>query len=245
LRVALRGILRAPGIDAGEPPAEPVAGLRAPSVPSRTDQDGVPVSQIDALIAQIRVLEEEMQVEYDQRRDDFEYVVGQRRVQFSEQVALLQRESKTRLLGYVAGASLLMWVTAPLIYLGLVPMFLLDGFLLVYQAICFPVYGIAKVRRSDYLLLDRVDLPYLNAIEKLNCGYCGYANGLAAYYREISARTEQYWCPIKHARRIVAAHDRYPGFLEYGDAESYQLGLERLRDALHQARDEAAAPEAG
>jgi hypothetical protein len=62
--------------------------------------------------------------------------------------------------------------------------------------------------------------------------YCGYANGVAGYFREVSARTEQYWCPIKHARRIVAAHDRYPGFFEYGDSESYRLGLERLRDSL-------------
>lgn len=202
------------------------------------------MSRIDELIVQIRVLEDDMQVEYDKRRDDFDFVVGQRRVHFSEQVALLQRESKTRLLGYVAGASLLMWVTAPFIYAGIVPMLLLDAFLLAYQAVCFPVYGIAKVKRSDYLVLDRLDLPYLNALEKLNCGYCGYGNGLAAYYREISARTEQYWCPIKHARRIIAAHDRYPGFLEYGDAESYQLGLERLRDALHSARDETVATEA-
>jgi len=39
-----------------------------------------------------------------------------------------------------------------------------------------------------------------------------YENGLAGYFREIAARTEQYWCPIKHARRIKAAHGRYPRF---------------------------------
>ena len=62
--------------------------------------------------------------------------------------------------------------------------------------------------------------------------YCSYGNGLAAYFREIAARTEQYWCPIKHARRIKAAHGRYPLFFEYGDAESYIKGLERLRAEL-------------
>ncbi len=50
-----------------------------------------------------------------------------------------------------------------------------------------------------------------------------------AFGREIAARTEQYWCPIKHARRIKEAHKRYPRFFEYGDAESCQKGLERLR----------------
>ncbi len=199
---------------------------------------------IDELIDQIRVLEEEMQAEYDKKRDDFEFVVGQRRIQFSREVTLLQRQSRSGLLRYVTGASWLMWLTAPLIYVGLVPMLLLDAYIFVYQTLCFPVYGIQKAKRSDYVILDRGDLPYLNAVEKLNCAYCGYGNGLAAYFREVSARTEQYWCPIKHARRIVAAHDRYPGFLEYGDAENYQLGLERLRGALRQARDDSlvAAP---
>ena len=35
--------------------------------------------------------------------------------------------------------------------------------------------------RARYLLLDRGDLPYLNWIERANCDYCGYANGLIAY----------------------------------------------------------------
>jgi len=97
------------------------------------------VPRIDDLIDQIRVLEEEMQIEYAKKR-------------------------------YVAGASWLMGVTAPVIYLGIVSMLLLDAFLCIYQSICFPVYGIAKARRSDYMVLDRQDLPYLNALEKLNCG---------------------------------------------------------------------------
>jgi hypothetical protein len=45
----------------------------------------------------------------------------------------------------------------------------------------------------------------------------------------VAARTEQYWCPIKHARRVLGAHDRYPDFFEFGDAESFRQGLERLR----------------
>ena len=86
-----------------------------------------------------------------------------------------------------------------------------------------------RVRRADYIVFDRADLPYLNLVEKFNCFYCSYGNGVAAYTREIAARTEQYWCPIKHARRIRAAHDRYPKFFDYGDAEAFQQGLNRLR----------------
>lgn len=190
------------------------------------------MSQIDVLIGRMRALEEEMQAEFDQRRDDFSSVVGRRRVQFSEEVARLQRHSKTGLVRYLTGASLLTWLTVPVIWAGLLPLVLLDVFLWIFQAVCFPVYGIPKARRADYMVLDRGDLPHLNAVERANCLYCGYANGLAGYFREIAARTEQYWCPIKHARRIVSAHDHYPGFFEYGDSESYRLGLERLRSAL-------------
>ena len=127
----------------------------------------------------------------------------------------------------------------PVIYIGWVPFLLMDLFVTVYQAVCFPVYGIPKVRRSDYLVFDREDLPYLNAIEKFNCFYCSYGNGVAAYAREVAARTEQYWCPIKHARRIRDAHGRYPKFFDHGDAEAFHQGLARLR---RQYRD---VPEAG
>jgi hypothetical protein len=190
------------------------------------------MSRIDELIDQIRTLEADVQLEFDHKREGFRFVAEKKRIRFSEEVAALQRGSKVGLFRYVTGASVLNWLAGPVIWAGAIPLGLLDLFLFLYQAVCFSAYRIPKVRRSEYVVLDRGDLPYLNAAEKLNCAYCGYANGLAAYFREIAARTEQYWCPIKHARRILAAHDRYPGFFEYGDAESYRLGLERLRDAL-------------
>jgi hypothetical protein len=99
----------------------------------------------------------------------------------------------------------------------------------LYQAVCFPVYGIPQVRRRDYLVFDRGQLAYLNAIEKLNCAYCSYANGLLALVREVAARTEEYWCPIKHARRVLGVHARYGSFVDFGDAEAYRHELERLR----------------
>jgi len=190
------------------------------------------MSQIDELIARIHGLEEGVQLEFDKKREDFHFVVEQRRIRFAEDVIALQRRSKRGLLKYVFDASPLQWLATPVIWSGIIPLVLLDAFLVAYQAVCFPAYGIPKVKRSDHVVLDRGDLPYLNAIEKANCAYCGYANGLASYFREIAARTEQYWCPIKHARRIIAAHDYYPDFFEFGDAESYRLGLERLRSTL-------------
>jgi hypothetical protein len=196
------------------------------------------MSRIDQLIEQLRGVEKELEAEFDRKREDFLLSWDGTRVRFSEEVLALQRGSKVGLVRYVTGASLASWLVAPVIYAGIVPMLLLDAFVWLYQAVCFPVYGITKVRRAEYLALDRGDLPYLNALEKLNCAYCGYANGLMGYAREISARTEQYFCPIKHARRIKAAHERYPGFFEYGDAESYRQGLQRLRDSLGEQHEE-------
>jgi hypothetical protein len=88
------------------------------------------------------------------------------------------------------------------------------------------------VKRADYFAFDRGHLAYLNALEKLNCAYCSYANCLIAYVREIAARTEQYWCPIKHARRVTGSHARYMQFDDYGDAEGYQKRAEELRALL-------------
>jgi hypothetical protein len=193
------------------------------------------MTTIDDLIEQARGLEDEVAAEFDRRRSDFGSVIDERRLHLSESVAALQRRPSVSAARYVLGSAALSVIAAPILYAGVIPLALLDAFATVYQAICFPLYGIPKVKRSDYLVLDRGDLPYLNTLEKLACVYCGYANGLAAYFREVAGRTEQYWCPIKHARRVVASHSRYPTFFEYGDAESYRLGLERLRESMKRA----------
>lgn len=189
------------------------------------------MSRLDSLIHEVGVLEQQALAEYRTKGADVRTAIDERRMRFAEEVASLRRV-RVPVFTYLRHVPVLGWIVAPVIYAGIVPLVLLDVFLTVYQMLNFPVYGIARVDRSDYVVLDRIDLEYLNPIERLNCFYCGYANGLIAYGREIAARTEQFFCPIKHARRILAAHDRYPGFFEYGDAESYRQGLRRLRDAL-------------
>ena len=141
---------------------------------------------------------------------------------------------------YVREGSISSLLTAPVIYSLLLPFVLLDGWVTLYQYVCFPIYGIARVCRRRYFAIDRHRLQYLNGIEKMNCTFCSYANGVIAYVREVAARTEQYWCPIKHARTTPAAHHRYREFLEYGDAPGYRNDLPTLRRALgarvHQPR---------
>ncbi|MGD0274727.1 MAG: hypothetical protein ABSB79_01520 [Syntrophales bacterium] len=186
-------------------------------------------SRMDELIDRIKSLEEELENEYAKKREQFHFTIEEKRIRFAEEVIRFQKQFKTGVLRYVIEGHPLNLLTAPVIYSGFIPFILLDLFVTVYQATCFPIYKIPKVKRRDYLIFDREDLPYLNFIEKFNCFYCSYANGLSAYVREIAARTEQYWCPIKHARRIKATHSRYNKFFEYGDAESFGKGLEKLR----------------
>jgi hypothetical protein len=130
---------------------------------------------------------------------------------------------------YIKGVRPLVALTAPLVYLGAIPFALLDLFVAVYQAVCFPANGIPKVRRSDYLVFDRGRLPYLNAIEKAGCVYCSYANGLLAYVAEVAARTEQHFCPIRHNASLPTTHSRYSHFLPYGDSRAYREDLAGVR----------------
>lgn len=120
---------------------------------------------------------------------------------------------------------LLTVASAPLIYSLFIPLALLDLWMTVYQSICFPVYRLPRVERSRHVVLDRARLPYLTPLEKLNCVYCGYANGVLSYAREIAGRTELYWCPIKHAVEPSGLPPRYRDYFPYGDAESYRRWL--------------------
>jgi hypothetical protein len=184
---------------------------------------------VEELIGQMHDLEVQIQAAYEQKRKDVQFVVEKGRIRFGEALTQQHRLKKISVFRFLRDASVLSIITAPVIYAGWLPLALLDLYCVIYQAICFPAYGIAKVSRSDYLVFDRASLAYLNPIQRFNCFYCSYANGLTAYYREIAARTEQYHCPIKHSQKLASEHERYPDFFEFGDAETYRRELERLQ----------------
>ncbi|MGO9039658.1 MAG: hypothetical protein ACLPX1_10590 [Steroidobacteraceae bacterium] len=185
--------------------------------------------EIAHLALSIRALERQLELALAKRRIELNYKVQNDIVQFEQAVIAQHRLLKARLWSYIFGSRPAMILTAPVIYSLIIPLMLLDLFAALYQAACFPVYGIPRVQRRDYLAFDRGQLVYLNAIERINCEYCAYANGLIAYVREIASRTEEYWCPIKHARRVLGVHARYGSFLDYGDGDAYRHELERLR----------------
>lgn len=150
---------------------------------------------------------------------------------FSLEILQEHRRHKRSSWQHLRNTRLMVILSSPLIYLCVVPFLLLDASVTLFQLVCFPIYGIPRVRRKDYLVFDRGRLGYLNTIEKVGCIYCSYANGLLAMITEIAARTEQHFCPIKHARRLLQTHSRYGKFLSYGDARGYR----EQSDAIAQA----------
>ena len=193
--------------------------------------------RVKSIMSRIRQLQDELEEDFEARRAHFQYDLEDYRVRFHREIRAAHRKLRTTVGSYVKDARLLVVLTAPVIYAVIIPLVLLDLFASVYQRICFPVYGVPRVRRRDYIALDRHHLQYLNAIEKVNCAYCGYANGLLAYVAEIASRTEQYWCPIKHARRVEGTHKRYPLFFDYGDGVAYKKQLDEMRNAVRKDPD--------
>ncbi|MDF3814517.1 hypothetical protein [Rhodopseudomonas sp. BAL398] len=189
-------------------------------------------TRLDELMERLREVEGQIETEIVRQREALRYRLENRRIIFEEDVLRFQRAIKVRLSQYIRNANPWIVITAPVIYSLIIPFVLLDLFVMAYQAICFPVYKIPKVRRRDYLVFDRHHLAYLNLLEKINCAYCSYGNGAIAFAREVAARTEAYWCPIKHARRVLGPHPHYQGFADFGDAEAFRGKIDELKDGL-------------
>jgi hypothetical protein len=190
-------------------------------------------AQLIERLAQLEAeLEEELEKDLADKRRAFRYSVERGRAEFAAELDALHRRLRLGWLAFLVETPLESLLIAPVIYSLIAPVAALDAWLWLYQAVSFPIYGIEKVDRSEYIVLDRRGLPYLNWIERWNCEYCGYANGVIAYAREIASRTEQYFCPIKHSRRCRGAHARYSEFVDFGDAETYRRDWRKLRDAL-------------
>jgi hypothetical protein len=183
------------------------------------------MSRMAVLMDKMRSVEAEVEAELARQQEALRFHFENRRVVFEKEILQIHRAIKTRASRYLFHANPLIVLTAPIIYSLLIPVALLDVFVSAFQAICFPIYKIPKVRRRDYLVFDRHHLAYLNFIEKINCAYCSYANGVIAFAREVAARTEVYWCPIKHVRRVLGPHPYYQNFADFGDADVFRKQL--------------------
>ena len=185
--------------------------------------------KLDTLLGQMRQLEKELLRELSRKETEFFYKLEKKQATFTAEATARHKLLKTRWHRYLINSRLTVLVTTGVIWAVLLPIALLDLMVSVYQFICFPIYEIPKVIRGDYLLFDRHRLAYLNFLEKLNCEYCAYVNGVLAYAVEIAGRTEQHFCPVRHALRVKSAHSRYQHFFDYGDATHYRERIEEVR----------------
>ena len=186
--------------------------------------------KIKEIIAEIEEMKVKLGEEIAQQERHISYEIHNGYVKFEKNVLDKQKENMKNLLAWFREIPLLHLLFSPLIYAMLVPAILLDIILFIYQQVIFRIYKFKFIKRSDYILFDHQYLGYLNPIEKLNCMYCSYFNGLMQYASVIAGRTELYFCPIKHAKKIAYKHDYYDEFLAYGDEEDYQKKLKELRE---------------
>ena len=189
-------------------------------------------SNIQEILEQMEALEEKLKAEIDKQEQQIGYEIKEGYVKFEENVLKKQRENMKGLFLFVAETPLSHLLSSPLVYAMIIPAMIFDILLFIYQNIIFRIYGFEFVKRSDYIVFDRQFLRYLNCIERLNCMYCSYFNGLMRYASEISAKTELYFCPIKHAQKTLYRHRYYKDFLAYGDSEEYQDRLEEIRKGI-------------
>lgn len=187
---------------------------------------------IRQLLEQITALEEDLRIAIHDQEARALFTIKGKRVEFEESIRQKHLSLKKGFFHWLVTNRPQNLITGPIIYSMIIPLVILDLCVSFYQATCFPIYKIAKVRRGDYIIFDRQRLEYLNFIEKFHCAYCAYGNGLVAFVSEIVARTEEYFCPIKHARKVSSPHSRYARFLDYGDANDYEVKLEKIRQAM-------------
>ena len=187
---------------------------------------------IQQLLEQITALEDDLRKALGEQQSTVFFQIKGKRIEFEQSIKQTHRRLKQNFFRWLVTNRPQNLITGPIIYSMIIPLLVTDVFVSFYQMTCFPIYGIKKVRRADFIIFDRQQLHYLNFIEKFHCTYCAYGSGMIAYVSEIIARTEQYFCPIKHARKVLGTHKRYVQFLEYGAAENYQTKLEDYRRAL-------------
>ena len=189
--------------------------------------------RIQQLLDQITALEDELHTAISEQQTTVFFQIKGKRVEFEQSIKKAHRRLRRNFFRWLVTDRPQNLITGPIIYSMIIPLVVTDVFITFYQLTCFPIYGIKKVRRANYIIFDRQHLSYLNFIEKFHCTYCAYGTGMIAYISEIVARTEQYFCPIKHARKMLGTHSRYARFLDFGAAESYEAKLEEYRVSLN------------
>lgn len=185
---------------------------------------------IKNLIEDIEVMKAKLGEEIEKEAANISYEIDNGYVRFEEEIRTRHKENMKTLFVWFSETPILHFLSSPVVYMMVFPAMLLDVMLFIYTKVVSSVFKFTFPSRNKYVVFDRQYLGYLNSIEKINCMYCSYFNGLMAYSGAIASRTELYFCPIKHAKKIAYKHEYYDAFLGYGDGEKYQEKLKELRE---------------
>lgn len=185
------------------------------------------IRSIESSIDKLRC---EIAKEHEELSKKYWFYIKKWKVVFNEKTKNFNKKLKENVFKYIFCARIRHLLSAPFIYSIIIPAIILDIFISIYQAVCFPLYWIPKVKRRKYIVYDKRFLDYLNIIQKIHCLYCSYVNWLFAYAREIAWRTERYWCPIKHTSYVNWLHDYYFDFADYWDPDWFKKNLNKFSE---------------
>ena len=186
--------------------------------------------KITEMIEEIEAMKVKLAEEIAQHEENISYEIENGYIRFEKEIFAKQKENMKNIFAWFGEIPFLHLLTSPLVYGMIIPAIVLDMMLFIYQLVVSRVFKIKFDKRSNYIVFDRQYLGYLNLIEKFNCLYCSYFNGLMQYASSIAGRTELFFCPIKHAKKIAYKHEYYDAYLIYGDGDEYQKKLKKLRE---------------
>ena len=182
--------------------------------------------KIKQILIDIKDKKEQIKKDYDvlyqSFKDKYWFNITWKKITWPKNKILELRKYKKSIVDSIFSSEIREILSIPFIYSMLIPAFILDIFLFIYQQTALRLYKIPLVKRSDFIVFDRAKLPYLNWIQKINCVYCSYFNWLMQFAVEVAWRTEKYWCPIKHARKKYWEHNRENHFAPYWDVKWFK-----------------------
>lgn len=193
-------------------------------------------NNLQALLQEIRELERSVIEQSKLKEEELLFKIKNQKIVFENEIKEKHKALRTSAIRFLAETSLISYLIAPVVYSMIIPAVIMDLFVSFYQMVCFPVFRIPKVHRKEYISLDKYKLKYLNWIERINCDFCGYFNGVIGYAREVASRTEQYFCPIKHALKTRGLHSRHARFLTYGDPTDLHEKFAQLRKEVRETQ---------
>ncbi len=190
--------------------------------------------RIKQILIDIQEKKEQIKKDYEKLYQNFKekygFTISWKKVSWPKNKILELKKYKKSAIESIFSSNMREILSIPFIYAMLIPAIILDIFLFIYQQTALRLYKIPLVKRSDFIIFDRAKLPYLNWIQKLNCIYCSYFNGLMQFAVEVAWRTEKYWCPIKHAKKKYGEHNWEIHFAPYGDAKWFKQTFCSIKD---------------